>query len=133
MGYRNEKHLEAIVGGEIVILSKNQKAVLDYCIKNKYDLQGRFYTLNHLAGHIKPLAYDDVFEVCSSLVEKKLLMWGDNQHTAIRLTSDGRDYKELHHLESREVWKNRIWGFITGIVSGVLIGYFSALLVMTIP
>lgn len=116
-----------------MILSKNQKAVLDYCIENKYDLQGRFFTLNHLAGHIESLTYDDVFEICSALIEKKLMIWGDRQHTAVRLTGDGRDYKELNHLKSREVWKNRIWGFITGIVSGVLIGYLTALLTMTIP
>lgn len=101
-------------------LSKNQKVVLDYCIKNKYNLQGRFYTLSYLAGHIDSLDYDVLIEVCVSLEEMRLISWGDKQQTAFRLTGNGRDYREIDHLEKREMWANRIWGFVCGVSTGVL-------------
>ncbi len=40
---------------------------------------------------------------------------------SIRLTHEGRHYKEIRHLTVREKWLERLWGFLSGVVVGILI------------
>lgn len=102
-------------------LSKSQKVVLDFCINHPCNLQNRFHTIEHLSAGIPDMSYDSVYETCESLAEKSLLLWGDKQHTAVRLTGDGRDYREIDHLEKKEIWLNRLWGFLVGVATSVTV------------
>lgn len=44
------------------------------------------------------------------------------------LDHNGLHYKEFAHLENRERWKERLWGFISGILSTLLVTWLIGLL-----
>lgn len=102
-------------------LTRNCKVVLDAAIAHEPDLINNFYSVPKVANCTQKLSESIVQEVCESLAEEHYIRWGDDQHTAFRLTEIGRSYRELYLGEWLERTFDRIWGFVTGILAGVIL------------
>ena len=59
-----------------MFISKTERRILNSCIKNKPDLQQRFYTVEKVASRINGLSYEDILDFCFVLADKKLISWG---------------------------------------------------------
>ena len=96
-------------------LPKDMWIVIDTLLTYDEDLLNRWYSVLLLESKItKPIRVVDVLQQLSEL---NLVQWGDKQRTAFRLLTFGRSYKEVQRLESRERWKERLIGFVFGIVT----------------
>lgn len=106
-----------------MILSKNTRKVIDVLLTYEEDLPNRFYSVYRLEAKLKdPIRVVDVLE---DLHEMGLLQWGDKQHTAFRISERARAYKEINRLENQERWKERIVGFISGVLMTLITWYLS--------
>jgi hypothetical protein len=109
-------------------LTKNHKILLDIAIKNPPNLQSRFYTLDYICRFAQDWDSFIVFSIVNNLVEINAAGWGDKQHTAFYLNETGREYRQIDHLEKAERWKERAYGFVSGVLISVLGGAILKLL-----
>ena len=101
-----------------MILSKDTRKVIDILLTYDEDLPNRFYSVRFLETKIKaPVRVVDVLEDMDNL---GLLRWGDKHHTAFRISERARSYKEIQRLEKWERWKERLIGFVSGVVLTVI-------------
>ena len=101
-----------------MILSRNTRIVLNTLLTYEEDMVNRFYSVSLLESKIrKPIR---VVDVLNDLNEMGLLRWGDKQHTAFRISERARSYKEIQRLEKWERWKERLIGFVSGVVLAVI-------------
>ena len=101
-----------------MILSRNTRIVLNTLLTYDEDMVNRFYSVSMLESKIrKPIR---VVDVLNDLNEMGLLRWGDKQHTAFRISERARSYKEIQRLEKWERWKERLIGFVSGVVLTVI-------------
>ena len=101
-----------------MILSRNTRIVLNTLLTYEEDMVNRFYSVSMLESKIrKPIR---VVDVLNDLNEMGLLQWGDKQHTAFRISERARSYKEIQRLEKWERWKERLIGFVSGVVLTVI-------------
>ena len=101
-----------------MILSKDTRKVIDILLTYDEDLPNRFYSVRFLETKIKaPIRVVDVLEDMDNL---GLLRWGDKQHTDFRILESARSYKEIQRLEKWERWKERLIGFVSGVVLTVI-------------
>lgn len=101
-----------------MILSKDTRKVIDILLTYDEDLPNHFYSVRFLETKIKaPVRVVDVLEDMDNL---GLLRWGDKQHTAFRISERARSYKEIQRLEKWERWKERLIGFVSGVVLTVI-------------
>lgn len=108
-----------------MILSKDTRKVIDILLTYDEDLPNRFYSVRFLETKIKaPIRVVDVLEDMDNL---GLLLWGDKQHTAFRILESARSYKEIQRLEKWERWKERLIGFVSGVVLTVIAWLLSAI------
>lgn len=109
-----------------MILSKDTRRIIDTLLTYDEDLPNRFYSVRVLESKIKePIRVVDVLD---ELECKGMLRWGDNQHTAFRILESARSYKEIHRLEELERWKERLIGFVSGVVLTVIAWALSTIL-----
>lgn len=52
--------------------------------------------------------------------QQRLIYWGDQQHTGFRLMESARSYRNIQRLENRERWKERVLGFVSGVLLSVI-------------
>lgn len=109
-------------------LSRNCKEVLNTAIANKPTLMNGFYAVTAIANQTENLNTDSVQETCETLADGQFIRWGDKQHTAFRLNETGRNYKEFDRLEKRGIWANRIWAFILGALSAIMVAWLTGVL-----
>lgn len=101
-----------------MILSKDTRKVIDTLLTYDEDLPNRFYSVSMLEKKISgPVRVMDILE---DMGEKKLIRWGDKEHTGFRLLESGRSYKEIQGLENRDRWKERLIGFVSGALITVI-------------
>lgn len=105
-------------------LSRDCKKVLD-TVKNLKPNNGiRFYTNEYVFQSsdlgLTPQEFTGVLDI---LEEAHAIKWGDQQHTAFALTEQGRSYKEIDRLEALDRWKERIYGFICGVLASVVTAF----------
>ena len=101
-----------------MMLSRDTRQVIDTLLTYDEDLPNRFYSVRLLETKIQePIR---VMDVLDDLAEMGLLQWGDRQHTGFRLMERARAYKEIQRLENRERWKERLTGFVSGVLLTVI-------------
>lgn len=102
-------------------LSSDCKNVLDVLHVLKPNNGVRFYTLEYVFHNVgNSLSPDALLAVLDTLASAEAIVWGDKQHTAFALTELGRSYKEIDHLERKERWKERFYGFVFGVLTTVI-------------
>lgn len=103
-------------------LTKNCKEVLD-SVKSLAPNNGiRFYTIDYVLKQ-KPelnLPRADLIGILETLSEAHAITWGDQQHTGFALTELGKEYKQLNRLERIDRWKERAFGFLSGVAVTVI-------------
>ena len=125
-----------------MVLDAQSKEILDIMICSEPDGAHRSFSYPYLQS-LSRWSEEEVSSIVNSLVEKRLadyaytererFRYGHVDHfqenTGVRLTQDGRKYKELIHLERLEQWKERLFGFVSGVLVTVLSGVIISLLV----
>lgn len=108
-------------------LTKDCKIVLDTIIENKPDLQDRFYTRDFILNQpaVRHMDVNVYLATLDRLVELRTIEYADNLHTVLRVKGNGMFYKEIQALETKEKWKERIWGFVCGVLTGIALAYFT--------
>ncbi len=103
-------------------LTKKCKLVIDTINSNPCNLQGRFYTIEYICSKIPnhSMSCEEVLVTLETAADERLVCFGDEQHSCIRILEKGIDYKEYRRLELAEQWKERIIGFILGVFLTVL-------------
>ena len=105
-------------------LTKDCKAVLN-AVKPMEPNNGiRFYTNNYVINHPSlNLSPEDFLGVLDTLAELHAIQWGDKQHTGFCLTEVGREYKQIGRMEAVERWRERLYGFVAGLSSGIILAF----------
>lgn len=112
-------------------LTKNCKMILDTVIAIEPNSGIRFYTNDYVFRSLpdSSLTEETFVGLLDELEELKAIKWADAQHTGFSMTGIGLEYKEIDRLEKAERWKERIFGFVSGILVTVLatliIGWFA--------
>lgn len=107
-------------------LSKDCKKILDAVILLKPNNGIRFYT-NDYVLNVSDLGMtpERFLGTLDMLESAKAIIWGDKQHTAFALTERGRSYKEIDRLEAVDRWKERLYGFLFGVLTAVVVDIIS--------
>lgn len=103
-------------------LTKKCKLVIDTINSNPCDLQNRFYTVDYIYSKIPyhSMHYEEVIATLETAADERLICFADEQHSCVRILEKGMDYKEYRRLELSEQWKERIIGFVSGVLLAVL-------------
>ncbi len=124
-----------------MILDEQSRAMLDLMIQSEPDGCHRSFSFPHLRS-LSHWTEEEVSSVISSLVGKGLASYAYTEQECFHdghvsknqeiagacLTQDGRKYKELMHLERIERWKERLFGFVSGVLVTVFGGVILSLL-----
>lgn len=100
-------------------ITRNMKLVLDAIIKNNPTIQKRFYSSSDI---FESLDMDEsvYLRTLDQLTNAGLINPVSSNAVAFDITEYGFSYKELQWLDSKEKWKERIIGFVTGAVLTLL-------------
>lgn len=110
-----------------MILDQQTRQILDILIAAAPDLPRKSYSYQHICKLINR-EEDDMFPLVKMLVEKGLAEYSyaasksARRDVGIALTHKGTVYKELQALERKERWKERAYGFFSGVAVTVLAG-----------
>lgn len=66
---------------------------------------------------------DDLFALIRHLEKNgyvEIITTSSGLHIGVRLSHKGASRKEIRRLETRERWKERIWGFVSGVLITIL-------------
>lgn len=104
-------------------LSEDSKLFLDVMIKNSPDLMNGYFRVDFVIENAKGYKgdYFSAKGVTETLVKQELAKFGDSSRETIRLLEAGRAYKELEGLERKDRWIQRIWGFLAGIATTLIV------------
>ena len=84
----------------------------------------RFYTNDYVLRSTNlGLSAQDFLGILDTLENAKAIIWGDKQHSGFALTEQGRSYKEIDRLEAIDRWKERIYGFVFGVLTSVAVAF----------
>lgn len=125
-----------------MILDKQSRAMLDLMIQSDPDDDDNHSFSYPYLQELSNWSDDEVSSVVNGLVAKGLA--GHIQYKkesflgyavepiqgskGVFLTQDGRKYRELIHLEQIERWKERLFGFVSGVLVTVFGGVMLSLL-----
>ena len=108
-----------------MILDRESRKMLDLLISSEPDLPRRTFSYERIC-ELSGKDPDDMFPIIKKLVSSGLAETGyavtpsGKQHDrGIALSQDGRKYKEIGRLVRREQWKERIVGFVFGVLTSV--------------
>jgi hypothetical protein len=107
-------------------ITKDMRKALDALIPAEHDLQGRWFTLAY-AARKAGFGYNDFLTVLGQLEDNGLAKYGDAQKSCFLLTHYGEKYKELRSMELKDVWRERVIGFLSGAVLTCLAWWLSLL------
>lgn len=99
-------------------LDKESRKMLDNMIAGTPDYPRGTYSYDYICETFG-LDEDDMFRIVKGLEEKKLVeyaRWSSGGSMGVLLTQSGKAYKEIRRLETADRWKERLWGFITGVI-----------------
>ena len=119
-------------------MDKLSKTILDFAVSTA-GTTGKFFSISSEwdseaaipfqalvdAAHVPP---PDILAAVKYLAEngfveyRRLHAKHENINVAFRLTHTGLHYKEIRNLAARERWKERIIGFISGVLVSVIGG-----------
>ena len=108
-----------------MIFSDDTKYLIDTVCGYEPDLPNGFYSVTKLQSKME---HGDATMILESLGNRGYVHWGDKCHSAFWLLEEARAYKNIEKLENRERWKERLIGFVFGVVTGVASGALVALL-----
>lgn len=106
-----------------MIIDKASKSMIELLNTSEPDWPRGVFSFDHIC-RISGLNEDDMFPIVKGLVRQGLAEYATfngDRNMGIALTQSGKSYKELQRLEARERWRERLYGFISGIISGLLI------------
>ena len=103
-------------------LTKDCEYVLDQLIAHPPKSPGEIYDYVVWSQFIdeKRLTVSQYRGVLETLEAAGCIKWIDGSNTKFYLLDSGRNYKELAAASERELWKNRILSFLSGILVTVL-------------
>lgn len=103
-------------------LTKDSKYVLDQFIAHPPDSPGEVYDYIIWSQFIdeKRLTIPQYRGILEELEAAGCIKWVDGSNSRFYLLESGRNYKELAAASARELWKNRILSFLSGILVTVL-------------
>lgn len=105
-----------------MILDKSSRILLDALISAEPDFPLGIYSVQSALSVI-PLCETDALRIIRSLCSAGLLERAHDQNgheIGIALTQSGFCYKEVKALEARARWKERIIGFVFGVLTSVV-------------
>ena len=111
-----------------MLIDKESRKALDKILAAEPDSPRKSYTYPYLC-EILGLDEDDMFPVVKNLVEKGLAEYAyavsksGRRDVGIALKQDGLKYKELRRLERGLRWKERAYGFLSGVALTVLTAF----------
>lgn len=113
-----------------MLIDKESREMLDLLIVSEPDCPRRSFSYDRIC-ELSGLDEERMFPVVNGLVEKGLaepayrVSSAGRRAAGIALTQSGIKYRELRRLERVERWKERAYGFISGVLltalSGVII------------
>ena len=110
-----------------MLIDKVSREMLDLLLVSEPDCPHRSFSYEYLC-ELSGLDEDRVFPIVKGLVEKGLAEPAYRSSSAgrrdagIALTQSGIKYRELRSLERRERWKERAYGFFSGVLLTLLSG-----------
>ena len=106
-----------------VRLSKDTRRIIEILNTTKPDLPNNFYDVNTVSAHpsIDDIPGDAVWGILKTLERQGFVVFDTRHGTAVKRLEPCRSYAEIDKLEAADKWKERIWGFICGIVSTVIL------------
>lgn len=117
------------------MLDKLSKQILDYMANEKSKHNTQFFDFDEDMDKIASALNSDSESIRAAIRYLKdndfiEYVYSNPGHHALSfyLDHNGLHYKEFAHLENRERWKERLWGFISGILSTLLITWLTGLL-----
>lgn len=108
-----------------MFIDKDSRTMLDNLISGEPDYPRGAYSYSYICEAFN-MDEDEMFRIVKGLVANNLAEYAYWNTSAgevdmgVVLTQSGRAYKELKKLETLERWKERAWGFFSGIVVGVI-------------
>lgn len=111
-----------------MVMDKTSKKVLEYIASQGLEYYGAFVD-TYLQAMALEIGTSKV-ELSAALVYLKnknyiefFQPYGGKANNAFRLTHEGIHYKELKQLESLERWKERLLGFVFGVLSTLVTSF----------
>lgn len=108
-----------------MFLDKESKKMLDNLIAGTPDFPRDTYSYDYICDAFA-IEEDSMFRIVKGLETKGLVeyaFWSSDESMGITLTQAGIAYKEIQQLETWAKWKERIYGFISGVAVTVLAGF----------
>lgn len=106
-------------------LDKESKKMLDRMIAGGPDGPQRVYPCEYIERAFG-YAEDEARRILKGLADKALVELAYYSSGAIAgasLTQDGKTYKEIRRMEAWDKWRERLYGFITGVAASVLVSF----------
>lgn len=103
-------------------LTKDSKYVLDQFIAHPPDSPGEVYDYIIWSQFIdeKRLTIPQYRGILDELEAAGCIKWVDGSNSRFYLLESGRNYKELAAASAKELWANRLLGFLSGIIAAVI-------------
>lgn len=116
-----------------MILDKESKDMLDLLLTSKPDSPRNSFSYDYIC-EISGIPDDDMFPIIKNLVKNGFAEYAyrvsssGRKDAGIALTQVGLKYKEINRLERKERWKERAFGFFSGIlitvIGGIILSWF---------
>lgn len=110
-----------------MLIDKESREMLDLLLVSEPDCPRRSFSYDRIC-ELSGLDEERMFPIVKGLVEKGLAEPAYRSSSAgrrdvgIALTQSGIKYRELRSLERRERWKERAYGFFSGVLLTILSG-----------
>ena len=113
-----------------MFIDSESSEFLDCLISGRPDYGRGVFSYDYLS-ELLGMADDDVIRICKALAKQGLVefaRYSTGADMGVALTQKGKTYKELQRLETKERWKERLYGFVSGVLITVLGGIIGKLL-----
>lgn len=102
------------------MLDKKSKIFLDF-LENRPNKNFIYYVEPEYPEELGD--NDDLFALIRHLEKNgyvEIITTSSGMDIGVRLSHKGASRKEMHRLETRERWKERAWGFVSGVLVTIL-------------
>lgn len=72
---------------------------------------------------------DDLFALIRHLEKNgyvEIITSSSGLHIGVCLSHKGANRREMHRLETKERWKERVWGFVSGVLVAILAQFIAS-------
>lgn len=98
-----------------MVLTKDMRKLLDFLIDTKPDYLGGFYTIKNVIKNYELNDFDTI-RILRQLRECGAISPMCGNEDKFFITEYGMKYKEIKIMLAKEKWKERIIGFVSGVV-----------------